>query len=71
MDVAASILPACYLVILAPFPFIALEARSIIGVVIFSLMLANIAHGMVVCAQQPMFTELFAAGYRYSGAGVG
>lgn len=33
-------------------------------------MLANIAHDMV-CVQQPMFTELFGASYRYSGAGVG
>lgn len=57
---------------LSAFPFfMALEARSIIGVVIFSLLLANIAHDMVVCVQQPMFTEMFGAGYRYSGAGVG
>jgi MHS family shikimate/dehydroshikimate transporter-like MFS transporter len=34
-------------------------------------MLANIAHDMVVCVQQPMFTEMFGASYRYSGAGVG
>jgi MHS family shikimate/dehydroshikimate transporter-like MFS transporter len=57
---------------LSAFPFfMALEARSIVGVVIFSLLLANIAHDMVVCVQQPMFTEMFGAGYRYSGAGVG
>ncbi|AHJ73394.1 shikimate transporter [Kosakonia sacchari] len=57
---------------LSAFPFfMALEARSILGVVIFSLLLANIAHDMVVCVQQPMFTEMFGAGYRYSGAGVG
>ncbi|EKY3090570.1 shikimate transporter [Cronobacter dublinensis] len=57
---------------LSAFPFfMALEARSVFGVVIFSLMLANIAHDMVVCVQQPMFTEMFGAGYRYSGAGVG
>ncbi|ELY5828473.1 shikimate transporter [Cronobacter turicensis] len=57
---------------LSAFPFfMALEARSIVGVVIFSLMLANIAHDMVVCVQQPMFTEMFGADYRYSGAGVG
>ncbi|WP_253926543.1 hypothetical protein, partial [Shigella flexneri] len=31
----------------------------------------NIAHDMVVCVQQPMFTEMFGASYRYSGAGVG
>lgn len=57
---------------LSAFPFfMALEARSLYGVVIFSLLLANIAHDMVVCVQQPMFTEMFGAGYRYSGAGVG
>lgn len=57
---------------LSAFPFfMALEARSIIGVIVFSLMLANIAHDMVVCVQQPMFTEMFGASYRYSGAGVG
>jgi MFS transporter, MHS family, shikimate and dehydroshikimate transport protein len=39
--------------------------------VIFSVMLANIAHDMVVSVQQPLFTELFGAEYRYSGAGVG
>ncbi|WP_336292303.1 shikimate transporter [Cronobacter dublinensis] len=57
---------------MSAFPFfMALEAHSVFGVVIFSLMLANIAHDMVVCVQQPMFTEMFGAGYRYSGAGVG
>ncbi|EKY3243431.1 shikimate transporter [Cronobacter dublinensis] len=57
---------------MSAFPFfMALEARSVFGVVIFSLMLANIAHDMVVCVQQPMFTEMFGTGYRYSGAGVG
>lgn len=54
------------------FPFFyALEARSFIAVMICALLLANIAHDMVVCAQQPLFTELFGARYRYSGAGVG
>lgn len=57
---------------LSAFPFfMALEARSIVGVVVFSLLLANIAHDMVVCVQQPIFTEMFGASYRYSGAGVG
>ncbi len=51
--------------------FMALEARSLVWIVFFSLMLANIAHDMVVCVQQPMFTEMFGARYRYSGAGVG
>ena len=57
---------------LSAFPFfMALEARSIFGIVLFSLLLANIAHDMVVCVQQPMFTDMFGTGYRYSGAGVG
>ena len=51
--------------------FMALEAQSIFWIVFFAIMLANVAHDMVVCVQQPMFTELFGAGYRYSGAGVG
>ena len=57
---------------LSAFPFfMALEARSVLGIAIFALLLANIAHDMVVCVQQPMFTEMFGAAYRYSGAGVG
>ena len=51
--------------------FMALEAQSIFWIVFFAIMLANVAHDMVVCVQQPMFTELFGASYRYSGAGVG
>lgn len=50
--------------------FMALEAQSVFWIVFFAIMLANIAHDMVVCVQQPMFTELFGASYRYSGAGV-
>ena len=57
---------------LSAFPFfMALEAQSIFWSVFFAIMLANIAHDMVVCVQQPMFTGLFGASYRYSGAGVG
>ncbi|WP_321885518.1 shikimate transporter [Paraburkholderia bannensis] len=51
--------------------FLALEARSTLWIVIFSVALANLAHDMVVSVQQPLFTELFGAEYRYSGAGVG
>lgn len=54
------------------FPFfMALEARSVIWIVFFAVMLANMAHDMVVSVQQPMFAELFGTAYRYSGAGVG
>ncbi|HEX7911525.1 MAG TPA: shikimate transporter [Paraburkholderia sp.] len=51
--------------------FVALDARSTVWIVVFAVMLANIAHDMVVSVQQPMFTELFGTEYRYSGAGVG
>ena len=57
---------------LSAFPFfMALESQSYFWILFFALMLANIAHDMVVCVQQPMFTEMFGASYRYSGAGVG
>ena len=57
---------------LSGFPFfMALESQSVFWILFFALMLANIAHDMVVCVQQPMVTELFGASYRYSGAGVG
>ncbi|WP_206956074.1 shikimate transporter [Trinickia acidisoli] len=58
------------LVSAVPF-FMALEARATVWIVIFAVLLANIAHDMVVSVQQPLFTELFGAEYRYSGAGVG
>lgn len=57
---------------ISAFPFfMALETQSVFWIVLFSILLANIAHDMVVCVQQPMFTGMFGAGYRYSGAGVG
>ncbi|MDF7681359.1 shikimate transporter [Enterobacteriaceae bacterium ESL0689] len=57
---------------LSAFPFfIALEYHAYLWILFFALLLANIAHDMVVCVQQPMFTEMFGARYRYSGAGVG
>lgn len=54
------------------FPFFfALEARNVVLIVFCAVMLANIAHDMVVSVQQPVFAELFGTSYRYSGAGVG
>ena len=54
------------------FPFfIFLENGSMIGTVILAVLLVNISHDMVVSVQQPLFTEMFGAEYRYSGAGVG
>ena len=57
---------------LAAFPFFfALQSGSIFWIIIFSILLANLAHDMVVSVHQPIFTELFGTEYRYSGAGVG
>jgi MHS family shikimate/dehydroshikimate transporter-like MFS transporter len=51
--------------------FVALDRHSTPWIVVFSVMLANVAHDMVVSVQQPMFTQLFGTEFRYSGAGVG
>ncbi|ACT11267.1 MULTISPECIES: shikimate transporter [Pectobacterium] len=51
--------------------FMALESHNTLLILFFAIMLANIAHDMIVSVQQPMFTELFGTAYRYSGAGVG
>ncbi|MEH0833426.1 shikimate transporter [Pectobacterium cacticida] len=51
--------------------FLALESHNTLMILFFAIMLANIAHDMIVSVQQPMFTELFGTAYRYSGAGVG
>lgn len=54
------------------FPFFfALESGSTFWIVLFAILLANLSHDMVVSVHQPIFTELFGASYRYSGAGVG
>lgn len=51
--------------------FIALENHNTVLILLFAILLANVAHDMIVSVQQPMFTELFGTAYRYSGAGVG
>jgi MFS transporter, MHS family, shikimate and dehydroshikimate transport protein len=51
--------------------FLAMEAGSVVGIIIFSLILVNIAHDMIVSVQQPLITEIFGTEYRYSGAGAG
>lgn len=51
--------------------FIALEHHNTVLILLFAILLANVAHDMIVSVQQPMFTELFGTAYRYSGAGVG
>lgn len=54
------------------FPFfLALESGSTLWIIVFAILLANLSHDMVVSVHQPIFTELFGAAYRYSGAGVG
>ncbi|GGC30510.1 shikimate transporter [Brevibacterium sediminis] len=51
--------------------FFALESGSTIVIVIFAVLLVNIAHDAVVSVQQPLFAEMFSPEFRYSGAGVG
>lgn len=51
--------------------FLFLEAGNIVGIVIFAVLLINIAHDAVVSVQQPLFAEMFSPEFRYSGAGVG
>lgn len=54
------------------FPFfMALDAQNTWMIIICAILLANVAHDMVVSVHQPIFTELFGTEYRYSGAGVG
>ncbi len=58
--------------LLATWPFfMAMEARSVVWIVILSVLLANIAHDMVNSVQQPLFTGFFGTEYRYSGANIG
>lgn len=57
---------------MAAYPFfMALDAQNTWMIVLFSILLANVAHDMVVSVHQPIFTSLFGTAYRYSGAGVG
>jgi len=57
---------------LSAFPFfMALDTQNTWLIIVFAILLANIAHDMVVSVHQPIFTELFGTEYRYSGAGVG
>jgi MFS transporter, MHS family, shikimate and dehydroshikimate transport protein len=53
----------------APF-FISLEAQYFPGVVVFAILLVNVAHDLAVSVQQPLFADMFATRNRYSGAGV-
>lgn len=57
---------------LSAFPFfMALDAQNTWLIIIGAILLANVAHDMVVSVHQPIFTALFGTAYRYSGAGVG
>ncbi|MFJ3667235.1 shikimate transporter [Streptomyces sp. NPDC090106] len=51
--------------------FLAMQSGSRVGIVIGAVVLFNVAHDLAVSVQQPLFTEMFGAEYRYSGAGVG
>ncbi|OEV28702.1 shikimate transporter [Streptomyces nanshensis] len=51
--------------------FMSMESGSTVLLAVTSVLLVNIAHDLIVSVQQPLFTELFGAEYRYSGAGLG
>ncbi|MGO2035054.1 MAG: shikimate transporter [Brevibacterium sp.] len=51
--------------------FLALESGNLVAIIIFAVLLINIAHDAVVSVQQPLFAEMFSPEFRYSGAGVG
>ncbi|WP_123024396.1 shikimate transporter [Mycolicibacterium stellerae] len=51
--------------------FMALESGRMLLIVPAAVVLVNLAHDLAVSVQQPLFTEMFGAAYRYSGAGVG
>ncbi|MHC5905565.1 shikimate transporter [Streptomyces sp. S6] len=51
--------------------FWAMESGSMLLVVGCAVLLVNVAHDMAVSVQQALFTDMFGAEYRYSGAGVG
>ncbi|MET8983531.1 shikimate transporter [Streptomyces sp. NPDC004539] len=51
--------------------FWAMESGSMLLIVVCAVLLVNIAHDMAVSVQQALFTDMFGAEYRYSGAGVG
>lgn len=51
--------------------FLAMEQGNVFWIYLCAILLANIAHDMVVSVHQPLFTEFFGTAYRYSGAGVG
>jgi len=58
--------------LLATYPFFwAMEAGSVVWMVVLAVVLANIAHDMVNSVQQPLFTSFFGTEIRYSGASVG
>lgn len=54
----------------APF-FLAMESGSMLLLALAAVVLFNLAHDLAVATQQPLFTEMFGAEFRYSGAGVG
>lgn len=57
---------------MSAFPFfMAMDAQNTWLIILFAILLANVAHDMVVSVHQPIFTSLFGTSYRYSGAGVG
>ncbi|GAA1394188.1 shikimate transporter [Luteococcus peritonei] len=62
---------ACVAAALA-FPFFwAMQGHRLLLTMVIAVLLVNVGHDMMVAVQQPIFTDLFGARYRYSGAGFG
>lgn len=58
--------------VLASVPFfVAMEQGSAVLLVLCAVLLVNIGHDAIVSVQQPLFTEMFGARHRNSGAGLG
>ena len=56
--------------VLGAFPlFWALDSQNLFYIVLAFVVVANFSHDPVVSVQQPLFTEMFEASFRYSGAG--
>lgn len=58
--------------LLASVPFfVAMEQGSAVLLVVCAVLLVNVGHDAIVSVQQPLFTEMFGATHRNSGAGLG
>lgn len=57
--------------IIGAFPlFWAIESQNILLITLAFVLIANFSHDPIVAVQQPLFSEMFDPGFRYSGAGL-